>query len=113
MDHIGKAPTTQCFWLGKAVERGLTREADVFYCPSVRALVDISPDLSLIKYQPIAVSVVNKEYRLFLFRYAVVRVYYQFAVLCVVNKDSKPVGVFLGQQLLLCFLRYSKQSMSL
>lgn len=67
----------------------------MFYCHPIRALVDISPDSSLIKYQPIAVSVVNTLYRLFLFPYAVVRVSYQFAVLCVVNKDSEPVGDFL------------------
>lgn len=65
----------------------------MFYC-SIRAFLDASSDSSLIKYQPIAVSVVNREYMLFLLPYAVVRVYYQFAVLCVVNKDSKPVGGF-------------------
>lgn len=66
----------------------------MFCCPPVRALLDIQCDSSLIKYQSIAVSVVNRECRLFLFPYAVLTVYYQFAVLCVVNKDSKPVGCF-------------------
>lgn len=38
----------------------------MFYCPPIRPLLDTLSDLSLIKYQPIAVSVVNREYRLFL-----------------------------------------------